>query len=50
LQKSAKLHLRLQQQAIRDPLTGLYNRRYLDEMLERELARAKRDGYPISLP
>ena len=49
LAEISELHLRLQQQAIRDPLTGLYNRRYLDEMLERELARAKRDGYPISL-
>jgi diguanylate cyclase (GGDEF)-like protein len=44
-----ELHLRLQEQAIRDPLTGLYNRRYLDETLERELSRAKREGYPISL-
>lgn len=44
-----ELHLRLQEQVIRDPLTGLYNRRYLDETLERELARARRDGYPITL-
>jgi diguanylate cyclase (GGDEF)-like protein len=44
-----ELHLRLQEQAIRDPLTGLYNRRYLDETLERELSRAKREGYPLSL-
>jgi PAS domain S-box-containing protein len=27
----------LREQAIRDPLTGLYNRRYLTEMLDREL-------------
>ncbi len=44
-----ELHRRLRDQAIRDPLTGLYNRRYLDETLERELARAKREGYPICL-
>ena len=44
-----ELHLRLKEQAIRDPLTGLYNRRYLDETLERELSRAKREGYPVSL-
>ena len=44
-----ELHQRLQEQAIRDPLTGLYNRRYLDETLDRELARAKREGYPLSL-
>ena len=31
----------LQEQAIRDPLTGLYNRRYLNETLERELVRAR---------
>lgn len=49
LEEIRELHLRLQEQAIRDPLTGLYNRRYLDETLERELARAKRDGYPISV-
>ena len=44
-----ELQIRLQEQAIRDPLTGLYNRRYLDETLPRELSRAKRDGYPLSL-
>ena len=38
----------LQEQAVRDALTGLYNRRYLDETLERELARAMREGEPIS--
>jgi len=38
----------LQEQAIRDALTGLYNRRYLDETLERELARAMREGQPVS--
>ncbi len=32
----------LRAQAIRDSLTGLFNRRYLDEMLPRELARASR--------
>ncbi|MEW5709182.1 MAG: diguanylate cyclase [Pseudomonadota bacterium] len=40
----ANLRLRdsLQQQSIRDPLTGLYNRRFLEEALARELARARR--------
>jgi PleD family two-component response regulator len=37
----------LQEQAIRDPLTGLYNRRYLNETLERELVRARRENLPI---
>jgi diguanylate cyclase (GGDEF)-like protein/PAS domain S-box-containing protein len=39
----------LQEQAIRDHLTGLFNRRYLSEALERELARATHGNYPISL-
>jgi diguanylate cyclase (GGDEF)-like protein len=43
------LKTRLEEQAIRDPLTGLYNRRYLDDALERELVRAAREGYPVSL-
>lgn len=43
------LQMLLQEQAIRDPLSGLYNRRYLDEMLERELAKAKREGYCVSV-
>lgn len=32
----------LREQSIRDPLTGLYNRRYLEESLQRELLRAVR--------
>lgn len=39
----------LQEQAIRDPLSGLFNRRYMDETLDRELARALREGYPVSI-
>lgn len=30
--------------SMRDPLTGLYNRRYLDETMEREVMRAHRSG------
>ena len=42
-----RLHLLLKEQVVRDPLTGLFNRRYLDETLDRELARARREGYPV---
>ena len=43
------LHEELREQAIRDPLTGLYNRRYLSETLAREIGRAQREGYPVAL-
>lgn len=39
----------LLQQSLHDPLTGLYNRRYLDEALGRELQVARRKGQPLSL-
>ncbi|GAC1590227.1 MAG: hypothetical protein NVS3B21_07590 [Acidimicrobiales bacterium] len=44
-----RLRMRLAEEAIRDPLTGLYNRRHFDEVLETILARAERDGSPVSL-
>ena len=44
-----RLRQKLQEQSIRDPLTGLYNRRYLEETLERELLRARRAGHPVSV-
>ena len=43
-----KAQAALQEQAIRDALTGLYNRRYLDDTLEREMARALREQQPMS--
>jgi len=39
----------LTEQANRDPLTGLYNRRYLDDSLQRELDRCAREGSALSL-
>ncbi|HPO29710.1 MAG TPA: sensor domain-containing diguanylate cyclase [Candidatus Hydrogenedentes bacterium] len=39
---------RLEQLAITDPLTGLYNRRYFFERLDQEVARARRYGTPLS--
>ncbi|BFM40014.1 PAS domain-containing protein [Synechocystis sp. LKSZ1] len=43
------LRERLQQQSIRDPLTNLFNRRYLQEMLAKEIARAQRHHYPVGI-
>jgi diguanylate cyclase (GGDEF)-like protein len=43
------LQSKLREQAIRDALTNLFNRRYLDETLDRELARATREGYPLCI-
>lgn len=43
------LQEQLHEQAIRDPLTGLYNRRYLDETIKRELIRAERYHQPIGI-
>jgi diguanylate cyclase (GGDEF)-like protein len=47
----ANLRLRdnLYQQAVRDPLTRLFNRRYLNESLERELHRASRHHYSVGV-
>jgi len=45
----AELQIKLQEQAIRDPLTGLFNRRYLEESIDREMARAARDKFPIGM-
>ena len=39
----------LQEQAIRDPLTGLFNRRYLSDVLPRELIRAEREKSSVSV-
>ena len=39
----------LRQQAIRDPLTGLFNRRYLAETLPREIFRALREEEPLAV-
>lgn len=44
-----QLRERLRVQAVRDPLTNLFNRRYLDETLERELQRAERHNHPVGV-
>ena len=48
-QEILRLQEQLLMQVLRDPLTDLHNRRFMDEALLKELARAKREGYPISL-
>ena len=47
----ANVNLReiLRNQSIRDPLTGLFNRRYMEETLEREVRRARRGGRPMAV-
>jgi len=44
-----KLRETLQVQSIRDPLTGLFNRRYMEESLQQELHRASRKGKTLSI-
>ncbi len=44
-----KLHESLRSQSIRDPLTGLFNRRFMEESLELELRRATRNRKPLGL-
>jgi len=44
-----KLRADLEEQAIRDPLTNAYNRRYLAEFLDKEVARAEREHTPVSV-
>ena len=49
IEETGRLQAALQELAVRDGLTGLYNRRYLDETLEREVSRARREGNPLTL-
>ncbi len=44
-----RLRMKLLQQSIRDPLTGLFNRRFMEETLARELARSERSGTPLGV-
>jgi diguanylate cyclase (GGDEF)-like protein/PAS domain S-box-containing protein len=46
---SLRLRETLRDQSIRDPLTGLFNRRFMQEALEREILRARRRSHPLSL-
>lgn len=44
-----KLQEHLRQQSIRDILTGLYNRRHMEESLTREISRSDRSGKPCGV-
>lgn len=44
-----RLRKKLETQSIQDPLTGLYNRRYLEEALGREIQRAMRHKRPLGI-
>jgi len=39
----------LRNQSVRDPLTGLFNRRFMDEAMERETTRAMRGKQPLTV-
>ncbi len=49
LDEIRSLQEQLQDQASRDPLTGMYNRRFLDLIADREIARCLREGRPLTL-
>jgi diguanylate cyclase (GGDEF)-like protein len=46
---NVRLRDKLKEQSIRDPLTRLYNRRYLEDSLLREISRARRAGSKIGV-
>lgn len=48
IEEVESLQTQLREQAIRDPLTGLFNRRFFSESLEKEIAQAIRDNAPLS--
>lgn len=49
LDENESLRMQLQEQAIRDPLTGVFNRRFFAEALDKEAARAIREKTPFSV-
>jgi len=46
---NARLLRTMEGLAMADPLTGLYNMRFFDPLLEREMAASEREGWPIGL-
>lgn len=48
-QNLTQANRRLREQVVHDELTGLYNRRYLEESFGREESRARRSGQPLGV-
>jgi len=46
---NATMARKIQEMAIKDPLTGIYNRRFFNEKLEEEISRSRRTRLPVSL-
>ncbi|MFT3894012.1 MAG: diguanylate cyclase [Anaerolineales bacterium] len=44
---NTQLHQALRQELIRDALTGLFNRRFMEEVLPKELSRVQRKSMPL---
>jgi diguanylate cyclase (GGDEF)-like protein/PAS domain S-box-containing protein len=49
LTETERLHDQLREEAVRDGLTRLFNRRYMEETLDREVSRSEREPTPISV-
>ncbi|MBL8051121.1 MAG: diguanylate cyclase [Anaerolineales bacterium] len=49
IEEVESLRAQLQEQAIRDPLTGLFNRRFFSEALEKEFSKAARENIALSV-
>jgi diguanylate cyclase (GGDEF)-like protein/PAS domain S-box-containing protein len=49
LEEAEHLRQELREQAIRDPLTGLFNRRFMEETLDHEVARARRTSSQLGI-
>ncbi|MBK8822621.1 MAG: diguanylate cyclase [Anaerolineales bacterium] len=49
IRETEELKAKVQEQAIRDPLTGVFNRRFLAESLDKEIPRAARENSPVAI-
>jgi diguanylate cyclase (GGDEF)-like protein len=49
LEQLGESEVLLRELSVRDPLTGLFNRRYMEEILALEIIRAMRKEYPIGI-